>query len=229
MLFSASYVQAINDTKLTKGDGAFFFKRQGGFALMGVLAMLAASRFDYRKFHYFALPLLALSIVLLIAVPQRGYPLAQFGRGVSAFGGGQICRDPVLCQHDYVVRPKKNADLPLWHFALYRHYRRPGRSAGAGASPFCHRDYRRHRHDYDLFGGRQPGLVDWHGSLRRRRRGRSHLPVASRHGPSEGLAGSFQRFPGKRLARSPVADVRGLRRRLGPWVGPGQAEAPISA
>ncbi len=30
--------------------------------------MLAASRFDYRKFHYFALPLLALSIVLLIAV-----------------------------------------------------------------------------------------------------------------------------------------------------------------
>ena len=68
MLFSASYVQAINDTKLTKGDGAFFFKRQGGFALMGVLAMLAASRFDYRKFHYFALPLLALSIVLLIAV-----------------------------------------------------------------------------------------------------------------------------------------------------------------
>ena len=30
--------------------------------------MLAASRIDYRKFHYFALPLLALSIVLLIAV-----------------------------------------------------------------------------------------------------------------------------------------------------------------
>lgn len=68
MLFSASYVQAINDVKLTKGDGAYFFKRQGMFAIAGVIAMLAASRFDYRKFHYFALPLLALSIVLLIAV-----------------------------------------------------------------------------------------------------------------------------------------------------------------
>lgn len=68
MLFSASYVQAINDVKLTKGDGAYFFKRQGMFAIAGVIAMLAASRFDYRKFHYFALPLLALSIVLLVAV-----------------------------------------------------------------------------------------------------------------------------------------------------------------
>lgn len=68
MLFSASYVQAINDVKLTKGDGAYFFKRQGIFAVAGVVAMLAASRFDYRKFHYFALPLLALSIVLLVAV-----------------------------------------------------------------------------------------------------------------------------------------------------------------
>lgn len=68
MLFSASYVQAINDVKLTKGDGAYFFKRQGIFAIAGVVAMLAASRFDYRKFHYFALPLLALSIVLLVAV-----------------------------------------------------------------------------------------------------------------------------------------------------------------
>lgn len=68
MLFSASYVQAINDVKLTKGDGAYFFKRQGMFAVAGVVAMLAASRFDYRKFHYFALPLLALSIVLLVAV-----------------------------------------------------------------------------------------------------------------------------------------------------------------
>lgn len=68
MLFSASYVQAINDVTLTKGDGAYFFKRQGMFAIAGVIAMLAASRFDYRKFHYFALPLLALSIVLLVAV-----------------------------------------------------------------------------------------------------------------------------------------------------------------
>lgn len=68
MLFSASYVQAINDVKLTKGDGAYFFKRQGMFAVAGVVAMLAASRFDYRKFHYFALPLMALSIVLLVAV-----------------------------------------------------------------------------------------------------------------------------------------------------------------
>lgn len=68
MLFSASYVQAINDVKLTKGDGAYFFKRQGMFAIAGVIAMLAASRFDYRKFHYFALPLMALSIVLLVAV-----------------------------------------------------------------------------------------------------------------------------------------------------------------
>ena len=36
-LFSASYVDAINSTQ--SGDGAFYFKRQGMFALAGIVCM----------------------------------------------------------------------------------------------------------------------------------------------------------------------------------------------
>ena len=40
-LFSASYVDAINSTQ--SGDGAFYFKRQGMFALAGIVCMLAVA------------------------------------------------------------------------------------------------------------------------------------------------------------------------------------------
>lgn len=66
-LFSASYVDAINSTQ--SGDGAFYFKRQGMFALGGIACMLAVAHcLDYRKLHYLAIPSMVVSILLLVAV-----------------------------------------------------------------------------------------------------------------------------------------------------------------
>ena len=66
-LFSASYVDAINSTQ--SGDGAFYFKRQGMFALGGIACMLAVAYcLDYRKLHYLAIPSMVVSVLLLVAV-----------------------------------------------------------------------------------------------------------------------------------------------------------------
>ena len=66
-LFSASYVDAINSTQ--SGDGAFYFKRQGMFALGGIACMLAVAYcLDYRKLHYLAIPSMVVSILLLVAL-----------------------------------------------------------------------------------------------------------------------------------------------------------------
>ena len=70
MLFSASYVDAIYNTK--GHDGAFYFKNQGMYALLGIVVMLVASRFNYHKLHYFALPLTVVSLLLLAAVIPFG-------------------------------------------------------------------------------------------------------------------------------------------------------------
>lgn len=65
-LFSASYVDAIYNTKTH--NGAFYFIRQGGFALSGIVIMLLVSRFNYHKLHYFAVPSMVISLLLLAAV-----------------------------------------------------------------------------------------------------------------------------------------------------------------
>lgn len=74
-LFSASYVDAIYKTKTH--NGAFYFLRQAGFALSGLVIMLAASRFNYHKLHYFALPSMVISIILLIMVLIPGVGITR--------------------------------------------------------------------------------------------------------------------------------------------------------
>lgn len=64
MLFSASFANA----HYYKNDSLYFIKRQAGFAIMGVAAMLIISKIDYHILHKFALPLYALSLLLLVVV-----------------------------------------------------------------------------------------------------------------------------------------------------------------
>ncbi|MBQ3068455.1 MAG: putative lipid II flippase FtsW [Clostridia bacterium] len=63
-MFSASYVNAY----YYQDDSYFFINRQLIFALIGVGALLLLSAFDYHKFHALAIPLFAVSVVLLILV-----------------------------------------------------------------------------------------------------------------------------------------------------------------
>lgn len=64
MLFSASYATAY----YRFNDSYKFIKQQAFFAVVGVIAMFVASRVDYHIFHKLALPLLALTMVLLVIV-----------------------------------------------------------------------------------------------------------------------------------------------------------------
>lgn len=65
MLFSASYVDAL----YREGDPFFYIKKQAIFAVVGICAMLfIAYVVDYHILHRFALPILAVTVVLLIIV-----------------------------------------------------------------------------------------------------------------------------------------------------------------
>lgn len=64
MLFSASYAYAFSNY----GDSFMFIKKQGVFALGGIIAMLFVSVFDYHRLHHFAGWFYAGAIILLVIV-----------------------------------------------------------------------------------------------------------------------------------------------------------------
>ncbi len=78
MLFSASYVDTIYNTK--GHDGAFTL-RTGDVCFAGHRGDAGGLRFNYHKLHYFALPLMVVSLLLLAAV-------IPFGVGTTARPAG---------------------------------------------------------------------------------------------------------------------------------------------
>ncbi len=64
MLLSASSPSALADT----GDSYYYFKRQLIFAILGVIAMFAISKIDYRFYQKFYIHSYVISIILLVAV-----------------------------------------------------------------------------------------------------------------------------------------------------------------
>lgn len=64
-LYSASYAYAY---KWEDGDSYFYISKQIKFAIFGLVVMLVASCFNYEKWHYAAIPLLVLSVILLAVV-----------------------------------------------------------------------------------------------------------------------------------------------------------------
>lgn len=68
-MFSASYARAYMET----GDSAYYFARQGGFALLGIVAMLLVSRFNYQMWRTLSIYILGVTIVLLILTPIIGF------------------------------------------------------------------------------------------------------------------------------------------------------------
>ena len=65
MLFSASYPNAYY---YKHGDSYYFIRSQLIWAVIGVVAMIAISYFDYHHLHKFAVPVLGLSFILLVVV-----------------------------------------------------------------------------------------------------------------------------------------------------------------
>ena len=73
MLFSASFPRAYY-----KGlNPAYYLIRQGVFAVIGFCAMMAAGKFNYRRYRALAKPVLLIAIVLLILVLVPGVGLTR--------------------------------------------------------------------------------------------------------------------------------------------------------
>lgn len=73
MVLSASYPRAYYDPgHVTGGQAAYYFIRQSLFALLGVAAMLLASRLPMGFYRRYAFPFLGVTLVLLLLVPFVG-------------------------------------------------------------------------------------------------------------------------------------------------------------
>ena len=81
MVYSASSALALKKY----GSDYFFLKKQGTFALMGIITLVAFTHFPYRCFRALAYPLLAVALGLLIAVHLTGI-------GYSAGGSARWLR-----------------------------------------------------------------------------------------------------------------------------------------
>lgn len=100
MLFSASYTYCYYNMK---GDSLYYFKRQFIYAIVGFVAMIGVSKVNYKYFKVAALPLLAVSYLLLIIVlivpPPQGYE--DFHRwisipGVTTFQPSEIAKLAII-------------------------------------------------------------------------------------------------------------------------------------
>ena len=65
MLFSASYPYAYYNMN---GDSYYFIRNQVMYAVLGVAIMIAVSYFDYHHLHKFAIPILLVTYLLLVAM-----------------------------------------------------------------------------------------------------------------------------------------------------------------
>ncbi len=82
MVFSASYAYALN----YEGDSFYYIKRQGLFAILGVVGMLVISRIDYRLFKKFWPVIYVIGLVLLVCVFVPGLSVST-DTGVSRWVG----------------------------------------------------------------------------------------------------------------------------------------------
>jgi len=71
MVYSASSARAT----LAADDPAYYLKRQGAYALLGIVALVVLSRTDFRRLRYLVPPLLLASFALLVAVLVLGTPV----------------------------------------------------------------------------------------------------------------------------------------------------------
>ena len=84
MVLSASFASAMYNLDRavdTGGDPMYYFNRQFGFAVMGVIAMFIISRIDYQHFRWMSIFVLVGSVVLMLLVF-----VPYFGRS----GGGAL-------------------------------------------------------------------------------------------------------------------------------------------
>ena len=111
MLFSASFPSAYYES----GDPTYYLKRQGLFALMGLVAMVVVSRINYQRWRGAGKILMGLAIFLLVLVliPHVGITHNNATRwlgkdGVLTFQPSEIAKLAVIVYFADTISKKKN-------------------------------------------------------------------------------------------------------------------------
>ncbi len=111
MLFSASFPSANYES----GDPAYYLKRQGLFALLGLAAMLAMARMDYHRLRGMAKILMYVSVFLLALVLVPGVGITQnratrwLGKAdVLTFQPSEIAKLAIIVYFADSISKKKN-------------------------------------------------------------------------------------------------------------------------
>lgn len=80
MVFSASYATALYDAKTAHNNPAYYFVKQAGFAVAGVLAMYVVTKINYQSFRWMSVFVLAAGYVcLLLVFTPLGFGKATVG------------------------------------------------------------------------------------------------------------------------------------------------------
>ncbi len=102
MLFSASYANAY----YLMGNSFHYISRQMAFAVLGVGAMLVASKIDYHFWRRFAIPMMALSIFLLLvvfAMPEINHAHRWIFIGSFNFQPSEVAKFAVVLLFSHLI------------------------------------------------------------------------------------------------------------------------------
>ena len=103
MVLSASFASAYYES----GDPTYFFRRQLGFAVGGVVAMYLFSRISMKIYRNFSMLLLVVSIALLFAVlffgETRNYAKRWFNLGFTQFQPSEITKVAIIMSFSVMI------------------------------------------------------------------------------------------------------------------------------
>ena len=122
MLLSASSPSALADT----GDSYYYFKRQLIFAILGVVAMFAISKIDYRFYQKFYIHSYVISIILLVAVLLVGRKINGAQRWIYltetfSFQPSEMVKFLIIVFYAGIL-VKNRDDLPKFKNGFLKHF-----------------------------------------------------------------------------------------------------------
>ena len=117
MVYSASSVQSY----LSSSDPAAQGMQQAIWAVLGLGALLIASRIDFRLLRYLAIPLYVVTLALLIAVLIPGVGTEAFGSrrwivipGIGSFQPAEIAK-LAICIYDHWLDRRGRGVRSFWN------------------------------------------------------------------------------------------------------------------
>ncbi len=107
MMFSASYASAYEETN----NATYYFMRQLGFSVGGIIIMIGVSRIPYQSFRALSFPILLVAIVTLLLVPLIGSTVNGAKRwidlGFISFQPSEIAKAAIVFSFATMISARK--------------------------------------------------------------------------------------------------------------------------